>query len=287
MKNKIILITGATSGIGKIAALELAKTGAKIIIHGRSLSKTESVKNQIIEATGNKDVDMVLADLSLMKSTKTMADEIISKYDKIDVLINNAGGIMSVNRDLTVEGVEKTFALNVVAPYYLSVLLLDLLKKSDEGKVIITSSMAHKYANPNFSDFQSQLKYSAMNAYSDAKLHVLLISSYFNKQFKSKGIDNVRFVCFHPGVVATNFAKEVYGGFMSLFFKIFKPFLLSPEKGADTMIFLAKTDLKEFEKAIYFVKRKPVNPRAKYLIETNENSLIYYLEQLTNFYSKS
>lgn len=283
MENKIILITGATSGIGKIAAFELAKTGATIIIHGRNLNKTEKIKNQIIESTGNSKIDMVLADLTLMKSTKIMADEIKAKYERIDVLINNAGGIMGVDRDVSVEGIEKTFALNVVAPYILSVLLFDLLKKSDEAKVITTSSMAHNYARPNFSDFQSQQKYTAMSSYSDAKLHVILLSAYFNKLLKSKNINNINFTTFHPGVVATNFAKDVYGGFMSFFFKVFRPFLLSPEKGADTMIFLAKNDLSQFDNSLYFVKRKPVKPRQKYLNETNEHSLIYYLEQLTKF----
>jgi len=281
MKNKIILITGASSGIGKAAAFELAKTGAIIILHGRNKEKVDKVKAEIIKTTGNTNIDIVLGDLTLMNSTRIMAEEIKSKYDKLDVLINNAGGVMGVDRDISIEGIEKTFALNVVAPFILNCLLFDLLKKSDDARVITTSSMAHKFAVPNFSDFQSQQKYTAMNAYSEAKLHVILMSTYFNKLLKSKGIKNIKFFTFHPGVVATSFATEVYGGFMSLFFRIFKPFLLSPEKGADTMVYLAKENSNQLDDAVYFVKRKAVMPKQKYINEFNEEALVFYLEQLT------
>lgn len=282
MQNKTILITGATSGIGKVAALELAKTGANIIIHGRNKEKTESVRQEITTKSNNQNIDSIIADLSLTKDIFTMAIELKNKYQKIDVLINNAGGIMSSQREITKEGNEKTFALNVIAPYLLTNLLLDLLKKSDDGKVIITSSNAHRIAKPDFTDFQMVKNYSSLYAYSNSKLYVILLAKKMNSILAEKNIKNIKVTTMHPGVVATNFALEAKSGLMSFFFKVFKPFMLTSEKGADTLIYLAKEKININENNLFYIKRKSVKPNTKFITSANADKLMNYLENITN-----
>src|SRR5690606_10732238 len=256
-KNKRVLITGATSGIGKVAAMALAHQGAHVIIHGRNADKANSVRSRIKSVVPDAEVDVVLADLTRKPSVVAMAEEIDRRFDRIDVLINNAGGVMNRQREETVDGWEKTIALNVLAPFMLSALLYPKMRQQPDARIINTSSMAHRMAKPRLEDLMYERHYNALRAYSDAKLFVILLGQEFGRRGgESPVVQEVIMNAFHPGAVATNFAGES-NSLYNLFFKVFRPFLFTPAKGADTMIYLATDDKKanRFNGA-YFVKRK-------------------------------
>jgi len=253
MKGKRVLITGATSGIGKIAALRLAEKGAEILLHGRNPHKTEKVRDELIRQSGNEAIVSVLADLSLKEDILKLAEEVNNRYDRLDVLINNAGGVMNKSRETNPEGWEKTMALNVLAPYMLSALLYERLQAAPEARIINTASAAHRMAKVNPDDWMYHKKYNGLQAYGDAKLCVILLGKEFARR-RPEG--NIVMNAMHPGVVATNFAGES-NTFYNVFFKLFRPFLLSPEKGADTLIYLASDPEGAKHNGDYFVKRKP------------------------------
>lgn len=256
-KNKRILITGATSGIGKVAAIALAQQGAHVIVHGRNAEKTNAVKARIKAMVPDAEVDVVIADLLNKSEVIAMAAEVNNRFDRLDVLINNAGGVMNKQREETADGWEKTIALNVLAPFMLSALLYPKLRQQPDARIINTASMAHRMAKPNLSDLMYIHRYDALRAYGDAKLFVILLGQEFaRRQRANPSGHEVIMNAFHPGVVATNFAGES-DSLYHFFFKIFRRFLTSPEKGADTLIYLA-TDERNANRfnGAYFVKRR-------------------------------
>ncbi len=252
MKGKRVLITGATSGIGKVAALRLAEMGAEVLLHGRNPEKTMKVRNELVKRSGNEAIEPLLADLSSREDIVRLADEVNHRYDRLDVLINNAGGVMSKSRETNSEGWEKTIALNVLAPYMLSALLYDRLRAAPEGRIINTASAAHRMAKASLDDWMYQKKYNGLQAYGDAKLYVISLGKEFARRSDGRVVMNAM----HPGVVATNFAGDS-DTFYNIFFKLFRPFLLSPEKGADTIVYLASDPQGGKHSGDYFVKRKP------------------------------
>lgn len=188
MESKIILITGDTQGLGKITATELAKQGHQIIIHGRNRSKLEEVCKEIISITGNQNIDIAVADLLSLEDTARMANELKNKYDKLDVLINNAGAIFTKKRETSNEGYEKTFALNLFAPLLLMLSFTDLLAKSKSARIINLSSAMHKRGGkPNFDDFQMENNYTPNTTYGMTKLYLIWVSrhmvTYLDKQY--------------------------------------------------------------------------------------------------------
>jgi NAD(P)-dependent dehydrogenase (short-subunit alcohol dehydrogenase family) len=281
MKNKIVLITGATGGIGKAAAIGLAKQGAHMILHGRNPKKTEEVKQEIIRLTGNQQIDIITADLFLMTEVKKMAAAISGKYPVIDVLINNAGIMMGKTREETAEGIEKTTALNMVAPYLLTTLLLPNLQKSKSARVINVSSSAHQQnAKPDFGDLVSERKYSPLTVYGNTKLFMIMVSRQWVVKLKEAKIDNVTVNSMHPGAVATNFSVESdLGGFLNFLGKIARVFFRSPEKGAETILYLASS-----QKGVtgdYFVDCKPASVSQKYATSENEKTVFSWCEKIT------
>ena len=236
-KRKRILITGATSGIGSVAALELVKRGHHVIIHGRNEAKAQFTKKEILAKVPGGVVDVLLADLTKKVEILALVETFNSRYDALDVLVNNAGGVMKKQRELTVDGWEKTIAVNVLAPFMLSALLYPKLRGQPDARIINTASMAHRMAKPNLTDLMYEQRYSAMKAYGDAKLYVILMGQEFARRQQQVG-GHVTMNAFHPGVVATNFAGES-DSFYHFFFKVFRRFLTPPEKGADTMVYLA------------------------------------------------
>lgn len=284
MKGKIILITGATGGIGKAAAMEFAKQGATVIVHGRSYEKTLKVVAEIKQATSNQQIDLVVADLFLMADVKRMAAEVRQKYDHLDVLINNAGGIMSLTREITAEGFEKTIAVNLFAPFLLTGLLLDLLRKSPDGRVINVSSSSHKLnAKPDYADFQGLRHYSPLIAYGNAKLYLIWISQLLSKKLRQQGINNVAVNVMHPGAVASNFGRDSNLGFLNVVAKLVRPFFRSNEKGAETIIYLASPMETRQQSGKYFIDKKPVEPSRKYYSEAHANAIWNYCEEQTGF----
>lgn len=276
MKDKIILITGATSGIGKAAATTLAKQGAHIILHGRDARKTEALKMELIAVCGHTRIDTVIADLFLMKEVRTMASLLQQKYNRLDVLINNAGTMMSKQREVTAEGIEKTIAINLMAPFLLTNLLLPLLKASESARIINVSSSAHRQnAAPDFNDIESVKNYAPLKVYGNAKLFLILVSQYLAHQLSGITVNTL-----HPGAVATNFSVESNLGWLLNFLnKLARLFFKTAEQGADTMIWLASSAKAEGMTGKYFINRKPAPVNKKYDMLQNEELIWKYCSE--------
>jgi len=253
VKDRIIVITGASDGIGEAAARNLAAKGAKVVIVGRSRQKTEKV-------AGELKAPFYLADYSLLDDVRKLAAALKKDFPRIDVLANNAGGIMG-SRALTADGNELTFQVNHLAPFLLTNLLLETLTASS-AKVIATSSLAHTMAGKlGLDDIKMEHGYSAMGAYSRAKLMNILFTRELDKRFAAKGISAA---AFHPGVVRTSFSSEFGGIWSALYGSFLKYLLIGPESGADTLVWLAETQPgKDWRPGGYFSKRKEAKSSAQ------------------------
>jgi NAD(P)-dependent dehydrogenase (short-subunit alcohol dehydrogenase family) len=252
MKGKTVLITGATNGIGKAAALEIAKQGATIVIVGRDKTKTENVANELRTASGNKNIEFMLADLSSQKDIHKLATEFKSKHSRLDVLVNNAGGFFD-KRKTTVDGLEYTFAFNHLAYFLLTNLLLDLLKASSPSRIVNVSSAAQGMGKLNFDDLQSEKKYQGFPVYAMTKLANVMFTYELAKRLTGTG---VTVNALHPGVVNTGFGDGT-GGLFGVLFSVVKRFQgITPEQGADTLIYLATSPEVEGVTGQYFDKRK-------------------------------
>lgn len=252
MTGKTVLITGATNGIGKAAALELAKQGANVVIVGRDETKTKSVANELRTASGNKNVEFLLADLSSQASILQLAEDFKAKYSRLDVLINNAGGFFET-RQTTVDGLEYTFAFNHLGYFLLTHLLLDLLKASGLSRIINVSSAAQALARLDIDDLQSQKSYWGLPAYNVSKLANVMFTYELAKRLQGTG---VTVNALHPGVVKSGFANDS-SGFMGFFFGLVKRFGgITPEQGADTVVYLATSPEVKDVTGTYFHKRK-------------------------------
>lgn len=250
---KTILITGATNGIGKAAALEIAKQDANLVIVGRDKTKTETVANELRKASGNNTVEFLLADLSSQASIRKLADDFKTKYAHLDVLINNAGGVFD-KRKTTVDGLEYTFAFNHLGYFLLTNLLLDLLKASTPSRIINVSSSAEGLGKIDFSDLQSEKKYSGFPVYSSSKLANVMFTYELAKRLQGTGVTvNV----LHPGRVKTGFGDNSQTALMRLLIAALKNLgALTPEQGADTVVYLATSSEVEGVTGKFFDKRK-------------------------------
>ena len=236
MQGKICLITGGTNGIGKSTAQELARMGATVVIVGRNAQKTSQVVKEIRAASGSETVDSLLADLSSQQEVRRLADEFKSKYSHLHVLLNNAGGFF-MRRQLSVDGIEMTFALNHLAYFLLTNLLLDTLKASAPARIINVSSDAHASGKIEFDNLQGERNYS-VGAYGNSKLANILFTTELARRLEGTG---VTVNALHPGFVATGFAKN-NGRVIAALVSIFAPLVArSPAKGAETLIYLASS----------------------------------------------
>lgn len=199
MKGKIVLITGASDGIGKQSALELAQMGAHVIMHGRNEVKTRNAVEEIKIKSGNENVDLLLADLSSFEEIRKMSKELHSKYDHIDVLLNNAG-VQIHTHQTTVDGYELTFAVNHLAYFLLTSLVLDLVKKSDFKRIVIVASQLHS-EDLDFENLQAEKGYSLYPIYAQSKLCNIMFSFQLAKRLEVSGIT---VNCLHPGLIDTN-----------------------------------------------------------------------------------
>lgn len=286
MTEKTILITGATGGIGKATAIALAKLGHTIIIHGRNMNKLKQLQEEIKASTGNSKIDILVADMFLLSEVRNMADEFKQKYNRLDVLINNAGGIMSKTRETTSEGFEKTLAMNLFAPFLLTGLLLSSLKQSPEARVINVSSNSHKLnAKPDFDDLQLEKNYNPLTAYGNAKLFLIWISQHLTIELKKQGIENITVNTMHPGAVASNFGvSSNLGSVLNFVAKLARPLFKTVEQGADTIIYLASSNDVKNISGQYFVNRKQEKVSNKYYTATNEKIVWDYCEKVTHSY---
>lgn len=275
---KTILITGATGGIGKATAIILAKQQHQVIVHGRNEAKTRAVCEEIKATSGNRNIDYIVGDLFLISGVKKVAETFIGKYDRLDILINNAGGIMSKGRKETIERIEKTIAVNLLAPFLLTNLLLDLLKQSEDGRIINVSSNSHKLnAKPDFNDIELKNNYDPLAAYGNAKLFLIWISQYLSKELNRQGFENVTVNTLHPGAVKTNFGvNSNLGGILNLFGKLVRPFFKTPEQGAETIVYLATSESVNKVTGKYFEDKKEEKVSAKYYSEEKEHLIWEY-----------
>ncbi len=234
MKGKTCIITGANSGLGKVTAIELARQQASVVMVCRDRNRGRTALKDVRKLSGSNTVDLLIADMSSQKSIRTLAKKIHSEYGRLDVLVNNAGTIFG-SRQLSDDGIEMTIALNHLGYYLLTLLLLDLLKKSAPARIVNVASGAHYNASMNFNDLQFENSYSGWQAYCQSKLANVLFTYELARRLEGTGIT---VNCLHPGVVRTGFGRS--GTFpFRLFFSLIKPFLISDRKGADTQIYLA------------------------------------------------
>jgi len=250
MKGKICMITGANSGIGKATAIGLAKLNATVIMVCRNKDSGEKVREEIVNQTGNKNIDLLLCDLSSQEQIRNLVDEFKRKYQNLNVLINNAG-VMLKKRVLSVDGIEMNFAVHLLAPFLLTNLLLDMLKKSAPSRIINVASAAHKRAKIDFDDLQNEnKKYRLFTVYGVSKLAEVLFTYELSRKLEGIGVTAN---AIHPGVVNTNLGRD-----QSKFSQWFaRKFFKSPEEGAETSIFLASSREVENITGKYYVNKQP------------------------------
>jgi NAD(P)-dependent dehydrogenase (short-subunit alcohol dehydrogenase family) len=251
MTGKICLITGGNSGIGKAAALGLAKLNATVVIVSRDKDKGEATLIELKAKSGNRNVDAMTADLSSLDSVRELAHDFKARYKKLHVLVNNAG-VFLPKRIPTVDGLETTFATNHLGHFLLTNLLLDELEESAPSRIINITSSAHRGTEIDFDDLQGEKKYSGYHAYSQSKLANVLFTYQLAKRLNGTG---VTVNCLHPGVVRTGFGKDVTG-LMTVLVRIGSPFMMSPEKSARAVIYLATSPELESVSGKHFSKGK-------------------------------
>jgi NAD(P)-dependent dehydrogenase (short-subunit alcohol dehydrogenase family) len=252
MAGKTVVITGGTSGIGEVAADRLAGKGERIVFIARDRARGEETLKHL-RAISDGDHAAHYADLSRLSEMKRVAGEIAQTEPQIDILINNAGAMFNA-RKVTEDGLEKTFALNHMAYFVLTSLLLP--KMGEGGRIVSTASDAHNGAKLDFSDLQSGRHYSGFGVYGRSKLCNILFTRELARRLRGTGITAN---CFHPGFVATRFGNQS-GGALSLGIRAAKTFALTPEQGAQTMVYLASSPDVAETSAGYFVKCKPATP---------------------------
>ena len=250
MTGKTVLITGATSGIGKATAMGLAHMGARVVMVGRDRGRGEAAMADIKEDSGNASVDLMLADVSSQEEIRRLANEFKEAYPRLDVLINNAGVFRS-ERITTADGIEATFAVNHLAYFLLTNLLLDRLKAGAPSRIVNVASADHSNATIDFDDLQGEEGYTGAKAYSRSKLANVLFTYELARRLQGTG---VTVNCLHPGVVGTNLGSGVSGAF-GFVVRALRPLMKSPEKGAETSIYLASSPEVEGLSGGYFVKK--------------------------------
>ncbi|WP_223652141.1 SDR family NAD(P)-dependent oxidoreductase [Hymenobacter psoromatis] len=280
LQDQIILVTGATSGIGEVTARELARQGAQVIILARNGNKAKQVQQEMIAATDNPRIDVVLADLSVLQQVRDVAAQLHDKYPRLDVLVNNAGLMFGSQREVSVDGNEMTLATNHFGPFLLTSLLFDLLQKSPASRIVNVASMAYRFSRPTLNDIQSEHAYSGMLEYGTTKLWNIMFTQELARRMRQKNITNVTTNCLHPGGVATNYGKQS-GGWLSAVLALARPFMLSPEQGAETSVFLATSPSVAHTSGGFYSKKKPVPVKSKFNTSLNNMRLWAISETLT------
>jgi NAD(P)-dependent dehydrogenase (short-subunit alcohol dehydrogenase family) len=253
MAGKTVLVTGGTGGIGKATAAGLARLGARVGITGRDLARTEAAAADISATSGNPAVDAFAADLSSQTELRRLVAEVLDTYPRLDVLVNNVGGFWA-HRQVTADGLEHTFALNHLAPFLLTNLLLDRLVASAPARVVTVSSGAQAMGRIDFDDLQGERRYSGQRAYNQSKLANVMFTYELARHIEGTGVTAT---VLHPGVVRTAFGAEDPSPFWRVFIPLTRPLMKTPERGAATSIYLASSPDVDGATGVYFANRKP------------------------------
>ena len=249
----LVVLTGATRGIGRAAAIELARRGAEVALVGREAERVRDVAREAVAAAGDAPVHEHVADLLLMSEVRRLAGELRERHQRIDVLANNAGALFA-SRQVTSEGFERTFALNHLAPFLLTNLLRDRLSG---GRVVTTASDAHEGGRLDLDDLQSESSYAAMRVYGTTKLCNIL----FTRELARRAPE-LHANCFHPGTVRTGFGKNE-NGIWKVLTTVAGPFFRSPERGARSLVWLALSDDAAALNGEYVQDEKVATPSAQ------------------------
>jgi NAD(P)-dependent dehydrogenase (short-subunit alcohol dehydrogenase family) len=253
MAGKTALVTGGTGGIGKATAIGLARLGARVGITGRDRARAEAAAADIRSASGNSAVDVFVADMSSQAHVRRLAQEVLDAYPRLDVLVNNVGGFWNT-RHITADGLEHTFALNHLAPFLLTNLLLDRLRASAPARIVTLSSGAQAMGRIDFDDLQGERSFSGQRAYNQSKLANVMFTYDLARRLEGTGVTAT---VLHPGVVRTAFGAEDPAGWHRVFLPVVRPFLKTPERGAETPIYLASAPEVDGVSGRYFASRKP------------------------------
>lgn len=275
MSGKVVLITGATQGIGKESAVALAKMGATVVMVGRDPARSQAALTDVKARSGNHSVELLLADLSSMANVRKLAADFKARHDKLHVLLNNAGAIHA-DRKLGPDGVEMTFAVNHVAYFLLTDLLLPVLRASAPSRIVNVASDAHRGLSLDFDDLQSEKKYFSFAAYGRSKLANILFTYELARRLQGTGVTAN---ALHPGVIASGFGKNDKGWF-ALGVKLMSPFLITPEKGARTSVYLASSPQVEVVSGQYFKRSKPIRSSRQTYDEAAQKKLWDITEQI-------
>jgi NAD(P)-dependent dehydrogenase (short-subunit alcohol dehydrogenase family) len=255
MQGKTVVATGATSGIGEVAILALARAGARIVLIARDAARAEATMVKLEKAAGDRGHRVHLADLSSIAETREVGARIAASEPRLDVLVNNAGAMFG-SRRVTAEGLERTFALNHMGYFVLTIALSGRLAASAPARIVSTASAAHNGASLDFDDLQCARGYGGYKAYGRSKLANILFTRELARRLAGTGVTAN---CFHPGFVATRFGDES-GGVTALATGIAKRFALTPEQGADTLVYLASSPEVAGDSGEYFIKRAIAQP---------------------------
>jgi len=259
MKGKVCVITGGTDGIGKAAAYALALPGARLLVHGRDADKGARAVAELKTRSGNSAIEFLQADFGSLAEVRGLAAAVLARTSRIDVLVNNAGGIF-VKKAVSKDGYEATFAVNHLAPFLLTHLLLDTLKGGGAARIVTTASNAHRAAKIPFDDLQMTGKYSPMGAYGVSKLANVLFTRALAKRLQGSAVTAT---CLHPGLVRTNFGRnneDAISPFVRAIIGFVMRFARTPEKGAETVVYLASSPEIEGTSGGYFFDCKPIAP---------------------------
>ena len=252
LAGRTVLVTGGSGGIGRATALGLAAMGAQLAITGRDRGRTEGAAREI-RAAGGGQVEVFIADLSSQSEVRRLADEALQRLARIDVLVNNVGGYWNT-RHVTADGLERTFALNHLAPFLLTSLLLDRLRHSAPARVVTVSSNVQALGRIDFGDLQGESSFAGGRAYNQSKLANVLFTYELARRLPAS---SVTANALHPGVVRTSFGAEDPGGVQRLFLPLMRPFMKTPAQGSVTSIHLAAAPDLEQVTGRYFANSKP------------------------------
>lgn len=256
VRGKTILVTGASSGIGLEASVELARRGARVVMVGRDLRRTEAASAQVSARSGSQELSHLLCDFASQASIRALAQAFRERHDRLHVLVNNAGGVHKTRR-VTGDGIEATFAVNHLGYFLLTNLLLELLVASAPARVVSVASKGHFQGSLDFDDLGFERGYGIMRAYARSKLANVLFSAELARRLDGKGVTSNSL---HPGSVATNIWSGAPAWAKPIIWMAFRPFFASAEKGGGRIVQLAADPALEGVSGEYFDEGRPVAP---------------------------